>query len=146
MTSAPIEVEDWLKHSRTFEPVMTAQVGAPADAVLQAIAFGLTSQEWKVKDVTPTGFRATYRDMVGGILGLITISDMDIIERTKMSVAATESADGTLLTITATGKTEDRRARKRGRLGLSAALQDLQRRGVPVTVTPWEKKSKRKKG
>ena len=140
MSTAPLEVEDWLKHSKSFEPVMTVDVGAPADAALAAIATGLTGQDYKVKDVTPTGFLATYRDLVGGVLGLITISDMDIIERTKLSVAATESANGTLLTITATGKTEDRGARKRGRLGLSAALQDLQRRGVPVTVTPWEKK------
>jgi hypothetical protein len=136
---APVELEDWIKASKAFEPTMTAQVGAPAQTALDALAAALAAQGYKVKDATPAGFQASYRALVSGILGLVAGTDADILDRTLIAVAAAPSGDGTLLTISVEAGGQHRAGRTRGRTGLTGGLQDLQRRGVPVTVTPWQK-------
>ena len=139
MTTAPVEVEDWTKASKSFSPAMRAQVAAPTRAALETVAAGLTAQGFRVKDATPTGFRASYRELVWGILGLVTASDAGILDRTVLAVEATPSGEGAVLTITVAGGGGHRPGRKRGCRGLTAAFQDLQQRGIPVTTTPWAK-------
>ena len=136
---APIEVADWTRAAKAFEPTMTAQVGAPAQVALDAVAAGLTAQGYTVKAATPAGFRASYRALLSGILGLVATTDANILDRTLISVTAASSGDGTLLTISVDRGGQHRAGRTRGRAGLTTGLQDLQRRGVPVAVTQWRK-------
>src|SRR5205085_2599171 len=79
VTAAPVEVADWTKEAKSFRPTMTAEVGAPPETALAAMAAGLSSQGYRIKDRTDTGFRASHRKLVQGILGLLTASDADII-------------------------------------------------------------------
>ena len=139
MSAQPIEVADWTKEAKAFEPDMTATVGADAATALDALAAGLDSQGYKVKDRTATGFEATQRDLVRGALGVLTLSDFDILEHTTVAVSAAPDAGGTLLTISVRAGGQRRSGRKRGQSGLTAGLQELQRRGVAVTTTPWRK-------
>ncbi len=134
----PVEVSDWTKEARSFSPAMTATVGTPAAAALDAIAAGLSSQGFRVTDRVATGFRASYRELLGGILGLVTAADAGILDRTLLAVDASTTPDGgTLLTISVAGGGQHRAGRKRGQSGLTAGLQDLQRRGIAVSTTPW---------
>lgn len=139
MTAAPVEVEDWTKQGKSFEPAMTATVGAGPGDALDAIAAGLESQGYKVKDRTAAGFTASHRKLVSGILGLATGTHGDLLDRTLLEVTTSPADGGTLVTIAVKGGGEHRAGRKGGASGLTAALQDLQRRGVPVTTTPWAK-------
>jgi len=139
VTTAPVEVQDWTKEAKSFKPSMTADVQTSPEAALDSIAAGLTAQGFRIKDRTPTGFRASHRKVVQGILGLVTGNDADILDRTLLAVDATPVGHGTRLTISVAGGGEHRAGRKRGPAGLTAGLQDLQRRGIPVTTTPWRK-------
>ena len=134
-----LEVQDWTKEAKSFSPIMTVDVAAPPQAALDAVAAGLGSQGFRIKDATATGFRASYRELIGGLLGLVTATDADILNRTLLTVAATPIPDGAHLTISVAGGGQHRSGRKRGRSGLTAGLQDLQRRGVTVTMTPWRR-------
>jgi len=139
VTDVPIEVQDWTKEAKSFKPSMTADVlTSPADA-LGSVAAGLTSQGFRVKERTPTGFRASHRQLVRGILGLATASDADILDRTLLAVEASPAGQGTRLTITVAGGGEHSAGRKRGRAGLTVGLQELQRRGIAVTTTAWQR-------
>jgi hypothetical protein len=135
----PVEVQDWTKQAKSFRPTMTVDVGAPVQAALDAVAAGLRSQGFRIKDATPAGFRASYRELIWGLLGLVTATDADILDRTLLAVAASPTPDGALLSISVAGGGGHRAGRKRGTSGLTAALQDLQRRGFPVAATPWQR-------
>ncbi len=73
-----------------------------------------------------------------GWLGAAMATDWDF-KRTRLAVTASPSEGGTTLTIAVEKGGEHRAGRRRGREALTAAFQDAQRRGVPVTTTPWEK-------
>jgi hypothetical protein len=137
--AAPVEVQDWTKQAKSFKPSMTADVLAPPEVALDSVAAGLSSQGFRIKDRTPSGFRASHRQVVSGILGLVTGNDADILDRTLLSVESSPAAQGTRLTITVAGGGEHRAGRKRGRDGLTAGLQDLQRRDIAVTTTEWQR-------
>ena len=137
MTSAPIEVADWLD-GRTFSPRMTATLGLPSPDALALVSGALTSQGFRIKDATATGFRASWMDRTGW-LGAALATDWDF-RRTRLAVTASPSGvGGTTLTIAVEKGSEHRAGRRKGREALTAAFQDAQRRGVPVTTTPWEK-------
>ena len=136
MTSSPIEVDDWVRAS-LLHPQMTATVGLPVPAALDLLADSLGAHGYKVKDATPTGFRATWWDRTGW-LGMLAATDWDF-KRTRLAVTASESGPGTELAIQVEKGAEHRAGRRQGREALTAALQDAQRRGVPVTTTPWVK-------
>lgn len=140
MSQGPVEVKDWIREAKVFEPTMTATVSAAPEEVLDALAAGLTSQGYKVKDRSATGFRASHRDGIRGVLGLVTATDASILERTLVLVAVAPGGPGTTLaTVTVDQGGERRSGRKAAVSGLNAALQDLQRRGAPVSTTPWVK-------
>jgi hypothetical protein len=136
MTSAPIEVDDWVRAS-LVRPRMTATVGLPVAEALELLAGSLGAYGYQVKDATPTGFRATWWDRTGW-LGMLAATDWDF-KRTRLAVTASESGRGTELAIQVEKGAEHRAGRRQGREALTAALQDAQRRGVPVTTTPWVK-------
>jgi len=136
MTSVPIEVTDWLD-GKSFTPRMTATLGLPSSDALALVSGALTSQGFKIKDATPTGFRASWMDLTGW-LGVAMAADWDF-NRTRLAVTASPSGAGTTLTIAVEKGGEHRAGRRRGREALTTAFQDAQRRGVPVTTTPWEK-------
>jgi hypothetical protein len=137
MTSTPIEIADWLDAKTLFHPRMTATLSLPAADALGLLADALTSQGYKVKDATATGFRATWWDKTGW-LGVVAITDWDF-KRTRIAVTAAPATSGTTLTIQVEKGAEHRAGRRKGREALTTAFQDAQRRGVPVTTTPWEK-------
>jgi hypothetical protein len=139
VTAGPIEVGDWTKQAKSFTPTMTADVGAPAEAALEAVAAGLSAQGYRIRDETGTGFRASHRKVIQGILGLVTANDADILDRTLLAVSAAPAGSGTRLTISVVGGGNHGAGIKRGTAGLTAGLQDLQRRGVVVTTTPWRR-------
>ena len=136
MTSAPIEVADWLD-GKTFSPRMTATLGLPAADALALVSGALAAQGFKVKDATATGFRASWSDLTGW-LGVAMATDWDF-RRTRLAVTASPAEAGTSLTIAVEKGGEHRAGRRKGREALTAAFQDAQRRGVPVTTTPWVK-------
>jgi hypothetical protein len=137
VTSTPIEVDDWLTARTFLHPRMTATVGLPVAGALDLVADALTSHGYKVKDATATGFRATWWDRTGW-LGVVAATDWDF-KRTRLAVTATPSAAGTELAIQVEKGAEHRAGRRQGREALTAAFQDAQRRGVPVSTTPWVK-------
>jgi hypothetical protein len=139
VTSAPVEVQDWTKEAKSFKPSMTAEVATSPETALESIATGLDAQGFRIKDRTPTGFRASHRKVVQGILGLVTGNDADILDRTLLVIEASPAAQGTRLTISVAGGGEHRAGRTRGRAGLTTGLQELQRRGVAVTTTGWQR-------
>jgi hypothetical protein len=139
VSAAPVEVQDWTKEAKSFKPSMTADVQTSPEAALESVAAGLTSHGFRIKDRTPAGFRASHRKVVQGILGLVTGNDADSLDRTLQAVAAEPAGQGTRLTISVAGGGEHRAGRKRGPAGLTAGLQDLQRRGVAVTTTAWQR-------
>ena len=136
MTSAPIEVDDWV-HASLLHPRMTATVGLPVADTLELAADALTAHGYKLKDTTPTGFRASWWDRTGW-LGVVAATDWDF-KRTRLAVTATPSGSGTELAIEVEKGAEHRTGRRQGREALTAAFRDAQRRGVPVTITPWVK-------
>jgi hypothetical protein len=136
VTSAPLEVEDWLG-AQTFSPRMTASLGVPATEALSLLAGALTGQGFKVKDRTGDGFRASWVDK-WALLGIAAVSDLDF-KRTRLAVTAEPSEDGTTLTVAVEKGGEHRAGRRRGREALTQAFQEAQRRGIMVTTTPWEK-------
>ena len=137
MTSAPIEVCDWLDANTLLHPRMTATLGLPVADALSLLAGSLTSHGFKVKDATPTGFRAVWWDK-SGWLGVLAATDWDF-KRTRLAVTATTSDTGTALAIQVERGAEHRAGRRTGREALTSAFRDAQHRGVPVTTTPWEK-------
>ena len=139
MTTAPVEVQDWTNEAKSFKPSMTADVETAPETALESIATGLAAQGFRIKDRTPTGFRASHRQLVSGILGLVTGNDADILDRTLLAVEASPTAAGTRLTISVAGGGEHRAGRTHGRAGLTTGLQELQRRGVAVTTTAWRR-------
>lgn len=136
MTSAPIEVADWLD-GKSFSPRMTATLGLPPTEALALVSGALTAQGFKIKDADASGFRASWMDLTGW-LGVAMATDWDF-KRTRLAVTASASGAGTMLTIAVEKGGEHRAGRRRGREALTAAFQDAQRRGVTVTTTPWEK-------
>jgi hypothetical protein len=136
VTNSPIEVTDWLD-GKTFSPRMTATVGLPSANALALVSSALTAQGFKIKDATATGFRASWMDVTGW-LGAAMATDWDL-KRTRLAVTASSSGAGTTLTIAVEKGGEHRAGRRRGREALTTAFQDAQRRGVPITTTPWEK-------
>jgi hypothetical protein len=136
VTSSPIEVEDWLG-ARTFSPCMTATLGLPAGDALALLAGALTTQGFRIKDATAAGFSAVWWDR-SGWLGVLAVTDLDF-KRTRIAVTAAAADGGTLLTISVEKGAEHRAGRRKGREALTAAFQDAQRRGVPVTTTAWHK-------
>jgi hypothetical protein len=136
VTSAPIEVDDWVRAS-LLHPRMTATVGLPVAETLDLLAGSLGAHGYKVKDATPTGFRASWWDRTG-FLGVLAATDWDF-KRTRLAVTAAPSGPGTELTIQVERGAEHRTGRRQGREALTAALQAAQRRGVTVTTTPWVK-------
>jgi hypothetical protein len=136
VTSTPIEVDDWVSAS-LFHPRMTATVGLPVAEALDLLAGSLGAHGYKVKDATPSGFRASWWDRTG-FLGMIAATDWDF-KRTRLAVTATPSGSGTELAIQVEKGAEHRAGRRQGRDALTAAFQDAQRHGVPVSTTPWVK-------
>ena len=136
MTSAPIEVDDWVRAS-LLHPRMTATVGLPVAETLELVAGSLGAHGYKVKDATPTGFRATWWDRTGW-LGMVAATDWDF-KRTRLAVTASPIGAGTELAIQVEKGAEHRTGRRQGREALTAAFQHAQRRGVPVATTPWVK-------
>jgi len=116
---------------------MTATVGLPVAGALDLLAGALTSHGYKVKGATSTGFRATWWDRTGW-LGVVAATDWDF-KRTRLSVTAAPADAGTELAIQVDKGAEHRDGRRQGRSALTAAFQDAQRRGVPVSTTPWVK-------
>jgi hypothetical protein len=137
--ATPVEVGDWTKEAKSFSPTMTADVGAAAEPALEAVAAGLSAEGYRIKDRTSTGFRASHRKLIQGILGLVTGNDADILDRTLLSVTAAAAGSGTVLTISVEGGGQHSAGIRCGTAGLTAGLQDLQRRGVSVATTPWRK-------
>jgi len=139
MTTAPVEIRDWTKEAKSFKPSMTADLQTAPETALESIATGLAAQGFRIRDRTSTGFRASHRQVVWGILGLVTDNDADILDRTLLAVEASPTGPGTRLTISVAGGGGHRAGRKRGRAGLTTGLQDLQRRGIAVTTTAWQR-------
>ena len=136
MTSAPIEVEDWLE-AKTFSPRMTASLGLPVRDALALVAGALTAEGYAVKEQTDSGFRASWVDK-WALLGIVAITDIDF-RRTRLAVSAVPAGPGSDLTIAVEKGGEHRAGRRKGREALTAAFRDAQRRGVPVSTTPWTK-------
>ena len=134
----PVEVEDWTKEAKSFTPQMTATLTVPVPEALALVSHALTAAGFKVKDATDAGFRASWLDK-WGLLGLATITDVDL-KRTRLAVTAAPAAAGTTLTIAVEKGGEHRTGRRHGREALTAAFQDAQRRGVEVETTPWVKR------
>ena len=134
MTGPPIEVTDWLE-AKTFSPRMTATVGLPVPGALDLVATALGEHGYKVKERTDTGFRASWVD-TWVLLGIAAATDIDF-KRTRLSVTAAPATGGSTLTIAVEKGGEHRAGRRRGRAALTAAFRDAQRRGVPVSTTPW---------
>jgi hypothetical protein len=136
VTSAPIEVDDWLG-AKSFSPRMTAFLGLTVPETLSLLATALTSQGFKVKDQTDRGFRASWVDK-WALLGIAAVTDIDF-RRTRLAVTAIASETGAAVTIAVEKGGEHRTGRRKGREALTTAFQDAQRRGIPVTTTAWEK-------
>lgn len=136
MTSTPIEVDDWVRAS-LMRPRMTATVGLPVADALALLSSSLTANGYQVKDASPSGFRASWWDR-SGFLGMLAATDWDF-KRTRLAVSAKPAGTGTELTIQVEKGAEHRAGRRKGREALTAAFQDAQRRGIPVTTTPWAK-------
>ena len=134
MTSPPIEIDDWLA-ARSFSPSMTAEVGLPVGDALGLVAAALAAEGFDVKDRTPGGFRASWVDK-WALLGIAAITDMDF-KRTRLAVSAAQAGSGSTLTIAVEKGGEHRAGRRKGREALTAAFRDAQRRGIPVSTTPW---------
>lgn len=139
MTAGPVEVADWTKQARSFRPTMTAEVGAPPEAALEALAAGLAAEGYRVKDRTASGFRASHRRLVRGILGLVTANDADILDRTLLAVSALPDAGRCRITVSVQAGGQHSGGIRRGTAGLTAGFQELQRGGVAVTAGPWQK-------
>jgi hypothetical protein len=137
VTSTPIEVADWLDAKTLFHPRMTATLALPTAAALALVSGALSSEGFKIKDATGTGFGAIWWDRTGW-LGVIASTDWDF-KRTRLAVTAAPAGPGTTLTIQVEKGAEHRTGRRKGREALTLALQEAQRRGVSVTTTPWEK-------
>ena len=138
MTSAPIEVADWLD-GQDLQPPDDRHAGpAVAPTPSRWSSGALTSQGFKIKDATAhrlpglvDGPDRVARRGDGHRLGL----QADPARRDRRP----PSGAGTTLTIAVEKGGEHRAGRRKGREALTAAFQDAQRRGVPVTTTPWEK-------
>jgi hypothetical protein len=120
-----------------MNPQMSATVGLPVADALALVSGALTDHGYRVKDATPTGFRATWWDKTG-FLGMLAATDLDF-KRTRLAVTADASEAGTALTIQVERGAEHRAGRRKGREALTAAFRDAQQRGVPVSTTPWVK-------
>jgi hypothetical protein len=134
VTSTPIEVPDWLA-AKSFSPRMTATVALPARETLDLVATALGEHGYQVKERTDTGFRASWVDR-WVLLGIAAATDLDV-KRTRLAVSAAPAAGGTTLTIAVERGGEHRAGRRKGRKALTAALRSAQRRGIPVSTTPW---------
>jgi hypothetical protein len=134
VTSAPIEVTDWLA-AKSFSPRMTATVGLPVGDALSLVADALSGHGYKVKDRTDSGFRASWVDR-WVLFGIAAATDIDV-KRTRLAVSAAPDGDGSTLTISVEKGGEHRAGRRKGREALTEAFQGAQRRGVPVSTTPW---------
>ena len=134
MTSAPIEVPDWLA-AKSFTPRMTASVGLPVGDALALVADALADHGYKLKDRTDAGFRASWVDK-WVLLGIAAATDIDV-KRTRLAVTAVPAGAGSTLTIVVEKGGEHRAGRRRGREALTDAFQDAQRRGVAVSTTSW---------
>jgi hypothetical protein len=130
VTSTPIEVSDWVE-ARTFSPQMTATVGLPVRDALELVAKALGEHGYQVKEQTDTCFRASWVDR-WVLLGIAAATDIDF-KRTRLAVSAIPAVDGSTLTIAVEKGGEHRAGRRKGR----QAFRDAQRRGVPVSTTPW---------
>jgi hypothetical protein len=135
--SEPVEVADWTREAKAFSPSLTAELGTSVADALAAVADGLAGQRFRISGRSVTGFTATHRDLVGGVLGVLTASDLDILDRTRLEVTAVPTDHGCRLTVSVRGGGERRAGRTRGPAGLTAAFQGLQRRGVALRVSPW---------
>jgi hypothetical protein len=134
VTSTPIEVSDWLE-AKTFSPRMSATVGLPPGDALDLVAAALRDHGYKVKDRTDLGFRASWVDR-WVLLGIAVATDIDF-KRTRLAVTAAPAVAGSTLTIAVEKGGEHRAGRRKGRDALTAAFRDAQRRGIPVSTTPW---------
>jgi hypothetical protein len=134
VTSTPIEIPDWLT-ARSFRPRMTASVGLPVHEALALVAEALARHGYKVKDRTDSGFRASWVDR-WVLLGVAAATDIDV-KRTRLVVSAAPAGVGSTLTIAVEKGGEHRPGRRKGSEALTDAFQDAQRRGVPVSTTPW---------
>ena len=138
MTSAPVEVQDWTKEGKSFSPTMTADVSHLGRAMPSSRSRpGWSPRGSASRTAPPAASARSHRQLVRGILGLVTANDGDILDRTLLAVEATTGGDGTRLTIAVAGGGEHRAGRTRGRAGLTIGLHELQRRGAQVTTTPW---------
>lgn len=134
MTSTPIEVADWLE-AKSFSPRMTASVGLPMGDALSLLAGALAGHGYKVTDRTDSGFRASWVDR-WVLLGIAAATDIDF-RRTRLAVSAVPDQAGSTVTIAVEKGGEHRAGRRKGREALTGAFRDAQRRGVPVSTTPW---------
>jgi hypothetical protein len=134
VTSTPIEVTDWLE-ARTFSPRMIVTVGLPVRDALDLVASALGEHGYQIREQTDTGFRASWVDR-WVLLGIAAATDIDV-KRTRLAVTAASAAGGSTLTVAVEKGGEHRGGRRKGREALTEAFREAQRRGVPVSTTPW---------
>lgn len=124
------EVPTWdMGKIASFHPEMTISAAAAAADVLQSIAAGLEGARFKIKKRADDGFTARYVDWVS-----IAAAN---INWTSVEVNASPSRDGTDVLVRGGYEGTDRTGRKRAAQGLSAAVRDLNSRGIAVGTTPW---------
>ncbi len=131
------EIPPW-RGVKTFYPEMTLQVDAPTSVVVGVLARELSKERFRIKDVTPTGFKASYTNWFDVVSGSLN--------RTSLDLEATPDGETTHILINATSTADYRTGQKHASRGLSAAVSKLRADGHTVTTTPWVVPEARKKG
>ena len=113
--------------SRSFaHPAMTLRVGAEPSEVLDALARGLATADYKSKDATAEGFRAVHFPWRWLLVG-------ETAYRTELLVRS----EGSEVTIAVGRNSLSSPPRRKAAQGINAAVAELRSRGRGVHWTPW---------
>ncbi|MGI8701068.1 MAG: hypothetical protein ACR2JU_07655 [Nocardioidaceae bacterium] len=122
------QIADWTT-SKSFRPRMTLVVEGELSAVRDAVVARFVEAGYNVADQRPDGVRLTYVDWFGVLGGTLV--------RTAVAVEGHPDGATSVLLVSVEGGGESRQGRKRGQRALNAAVADLERDGLAVTMTPW---------
>lgn len=122
------EIGDWTD-SKSFHPSMSLHVVGSTSEVLPVLTDSLREAHWKITDDAADGFRARHVNWLSAV-------QLDRA-RTVLVVAAQSGAGTTDVTIEVKTGGSHRLARRRGEAALTAAVAQLRRDGLSVTVSPW---------
>lgn len=126
MTSVPV----WdMAAIASFHPELRITASASAPDLLASLATGLASARFKIRRRTADGFTARYVDWV-------SIASASL-NRTSLEVSTTSGGAGSEALVRGGYEGTDRTGRKRAAQGLTAAVRDLESRGVVVGTTAW---------